>query len=253
MAGSSCDDTSWDTAVRERISEAGCAEDLAREEVTLRWLHYGDYRPLLDWSQRRHAHSARVCRVVAAMIDLNYRCGDADDVRFEFRIEEVRTRGRPKSKVGEGSLGICLFQSMREHGVTKLAKGIDPGWDFWCALSKALVQGTSNRMWRRNAARTNFPLKAIVQKRPQSSDPESPKRAKGNFTNPELPMRDKVLGHMVKERIKKGDRYEDAVKAVFEQIEEMRQADGPRGPSQWDWTSKRTIEQAYKAFVRKHR
>jgi hypothetical protein len=231
--------TSWGTEALELVAEIECTEDQAREEVTLRYLYDGDCRPLLDWALGGHIPSTKIMRIVAGMFDREYRCGDAADVRYEFRIDEVRTPGRPRGGDGVGSLGSRLARSMHEHGAKKLAKGIDPGRHFWLALTNALVQGNSRWIWRQDNAQASFPLKAMVQKHTQ-----------GRSGNPELSMRDKLLAQLVKERIDKGEPYEFAVDKVFEQIEETRPGDGPRGSGSRDLIKKRTIRDAYDHSVR---
>jgi hypothetical protein len=233
----------WDAKVKELVSERCFTLERAVEVVTLEYLRSsGDCRPLLDAALRGHMHSAKTMSVVAGMLDRKYRCGDAADVRYEFRFDETRTPGRPKGGGGAGSLGSRLARSMQEHGARKLADGIDPGWHFWYALTKALAQGNSAWIWRQDNAQASFPLKAKVQK-----------STRGKSRDPELPIRARLLAQLVKERIDKGEPYKRAIAKVVAQIEETRRDERSRGPGSRDLITQRTVRDAYDRSVHRRR
>jgi len=214
----------WDAELQEVISETGCTEDQAREKVTLRYLHVGDCRPLLDWARRRHIHSTKIMRVVAAMLDPKYRRGDATDIRYKFSIEATRKRG------GAGNIGSWRAKWLRQHA-TALSEGSDPGQAFWYSLACAIVQGNPNWIWARH--RASFLVTAKVQ---------AIKSTRGRRRDPELSTRDKALAQFVQRWID-ADGYESAITRVVAEINAGINQTGQSGCL--DRITYRTVRNAY--------
>jgi hypothetical protein len=225
----------WEAETRELVAARMCNDRQAREQVTLHYLYDGDCRPLLDWALRGHIHTANVLCCLAAMLDRRYRRGDFADIRYEFGFHKVQKRGRPKrAQVPSLADQIANFLARRTELV---ANGMDPGAKFWRFLTSAVAQGNPHLVWTK--AQTSFPLAAKLQEI---------EGGRGRRLDPELPIRGRAIGHLVQQKIDKGEKYEMAIAAVVNEIAEQGQREGWRG-----WVTSRTVRDAYDCHAKKTR
>ena len=181
----------WDVEARQLIAEGGYTVEHAVETVTLRYLTAGDYRPLLDSKQRGHTCGGKVKECLAAMLDPQYRSRNSVSPQYEFGFKLARGRGRPKKLQIIDRFFLCIWRGMRD-----VASGWEPRLLFWQYLFAALDPDYRDMV--EEALHEPFPWRARIQ---------PVERDKGRRSDPELPMRDKVLAWLVQRGLDRGEKY----------------------------------------------
>ena len=163
------------------------------------------------------------------MLDPQYRSRNSVSPQYEFGFKLARGRGRPKKLQIIDRFFLCIWRGMRD-----VASGWEPRLLFWQYLFAALDPDYRDMV--EEALHEPFPWRARIQ---------PVERDKGRRSDPELPMRDKVLAWLVQRGLDRGEKYNSAIAATLVDIENERRVERWRG-----WITRPTLRNAYDRHTR---
>jgi hypothetical protein len=204
-------DTGWGAETHQLVRDRQYSGAHAVDCVLLRYLNEGDLRPLADLVRRGRAEPGPgALKLIAAMFDRDLRARFTNvDFRYEFRIKDIRQRGRPA--LGKAGQGRGSVREILQYGVAEMAEEKSPGKAFWGALFAALnVDIRQHALTRRGRS---FPVEAKLLPIKKSNG-----KRQGRRPDPEIPMRDAALATLVQQRRDAGECYDAAVAGTLETI-----------------------------------